>query len=49
MGRARNIFAVPIGRYLNSRETQKQKFNEAMNIWQEAAKEVWFCRKLTNA
>jgi putative transposase len=41
MGRARNIFAVPIGRYLNSRETQKQKFNEAMNIWQEAAKEVY--------
>ncbi len=41
MGRIRNIFAVPVARYTNSRTIQKQKFNEAMNIWQEASKEVY--------
>jgi putative transposase len=41
MGRVRNIFAVPVGRYLNSREMQRTKFNEAVNIWQEASKEVY--------
>ena len=41
MGRVRNIFAVPVGRYLNSRATQRTKFNEAVNIWQEASKEVY--------
>ncbi len=32
MGKVRNIFAVPVGRYKNSANIQKQKFNEAMNI-----------------
>ena len=32
MGKVRNIFAVPAGRYKNSANIQKQKFNEAMNI-----------------
>ena len=41
MGKVRNIFAVPVGRYLHSRATQKTKFDEAMNIWQEASKEVY--------
>jgi putative transposase len=41
MGKVRNIFAVPVGRYLNSRGTQKTKFVEAVNIWQEASKEVY--------
>ena len=42
MGKVRNIFAVPVARYKNLASTQKQKFNEAMNIWQEASKEVYF-------
>ena len=41
MGKVRNIFSVPVGRYLNSRETQRTKFNEAMNIWQQTSKEVY--------
>ena len=32
MGKVRNIFAIPVGRYKNSASTQKYKFNEAMNI-----------------
>ncbi len=41
MGKVRNIFAVPVARYKNSAAIQKQKFNEAMSIWQEASKEVY--------
>jgi putative transposase len=41
MGKVRNIFAVPVARYKNSALTQKHKFNEAMNIWKEASKEVY--------
>ncbi len=41
MGKVRNIFAVPVGRYLNSRKMQRTKFDEAMNIWQEVSKEVY--------
>jgi putative transposase len=41
MGRIRNIFAVPVDRYKNSASTQKIKFNEAMNMWQESSKEVY--------
>ena len=41
MGKVRNIFAVPVSRYRNSRQTQRTKFNEAMNIWQESSKEVY--------
>ena len=41
MGKVRNIFAVPVGRYLHSRATQRTKFDEAMNIWQQASKEVY--------
>ena len=41
MGRVRNLFAVPVGRYLNSRGTQRTKFDEAMNIWKYVSKEVY--------
>ena len=41
MGRVRNIFAVPVGRYKNSASIQKHKFYEAVTIWQEASKEVY--------
>ena len=41
MGQVRNIFAVPVGRYKNSAVIQKQNFNEAMQIWQQASKEVY--------
>jgi putative transposase len=41
MGKVRNIFAVPVARYKNSSSIQKDKFNEAMDIWQEATKEVY--------
>ena len=41
MGKVRNIFAVPVARYKNTATIQKQKFNEAMNIWQETSKEVY--------
>ena len=41
MGKVRNIFAVPVGRYKNSATIQKQKFDKAINIWQEASKEVY--------
>jgi putative transposase len=37
MGRVRNIFAVPVGRYNNSVDIQKHKFYEAVTIWQEAS------------
>jgi hypothetical protein len=32
MGRVRNIFAVPVGRYNNSVAIQKHKFYEAVTI-----------------
>ena len=41
MGKVRNIFAVPVGRYLHSRATQRTKFDEAMNIWQQASEKVY--------
>ena len=41
MGRVRNIFAVPVGRYQNSACIQKQKFYEAVTICQEASKDVY--------
>jgi len=41
MGKVRNIFAITVARYRNSRQTQRTKFNEAMNIWQESSKEVY--------
>ncbi len=41
MGRVRNIFAVPVGRYKNLASIQKHKFYEAVTIWQEASKEAY--------
>jgi putative transposase len=33
IGKVRNIFSVLVGRYKNSRPTQRVKFQEAVNIW----------------
>lgn len=41
MGKIRNIFAVSVDRYNNTRSTQKNKFAEVMNIWQEVSKEAY--------
>jgi putative transposase len=36
MGKVRNIFSVPVGRYKNSANEQRCKFNLAKKIWHEA-------------
>jgi putative transposase len=40
MGKTRNIFAVAVGRYLNSAEIQRIKFSEAKEIWEQATSEM---------
>jgi len=40
MGKTRNIFAISVGRYSNSAELQRIKFQEAKEIWQSAATEL---------
>lgn len=37
MGKVRNIFSVPVGRYKNSAHQQRCQFNHAKKIWNEAA------------
>lgn len=36
MGKIRNIFSVPVGRYKNSAQEQRCQLNEAFNSWHEA-------------
>ena len=37
MGKVRNIFAIEVGRYTNKASKQRQAFQEAKAIWDEAA------------
>ncbi|HHT0595031.1 TPA: hypothetical protein ACTXXA_003680 [Legionella anisa] len=37
MGKTRNLFAVSVGRYTNSASKQRAQFQNAKQIWQEAA------------
>ena len=36
MGKVRNIFSVPVGRYKNSAQEQRCQLNQAFNIWHDA-------------
>ena len=36
MGKVRNIFAVDVGRYTNTAHTQRDNFQKAKSIWDEA-------------
>lgn len=39
MGKTKNLFAVAVGRYTNSASQQRIKFQQAINIGQDAATE----------
>ena len=36
MGKARNIFAVDVGRYINASDIQRENFLKAKSIWDKA-------------
>ena len=36
MGKVRNIFAVDVGRYANTANIQRENFQKAKSIWDEA-------------
>ena len=36
MGRVRNIFAVDVGRYINNAKDQRDNFQKAKSIWDDA-------------
>ena len=36
MGKVRNIFAVDVGRYINNAKEQRDNFQKAKSIWDEA-------------
>ena len=36
MGKVRNIFAIDVGRYTNAAAKQKENFQKAKSIWDEA-------------
>ena len=40
MGKVRNIFAVPVGRYSNSAKEQRCQFKLAKQIWDQAAQDL---------
>jgi hypothetical protein len=43
MGQVRNIFTV--GKYKNTDSEQRDQFNNAKDIWDQAASLIsWFCR-----
>jgi len=40
MGKIRNIFSVPVGRYKNSAQEQRCQLNQAFNIWHDAERSL---------
>ena len=40
MGKVRNIFAVDMGRYTNAANIQRENFQKAKSIWNEAMQEI---------
>ena len=40
MGKTRNLFAIAVGRYTNLASRQRTQFQNAKQIWQDAATEL---------
>ncbi len=40
MGKIRNIFAVDVGRYIKNAVDQRDAFNHAKSIWNDAAQQL---------